>query len=247
MIRDFLAHPLLELRVPHFEQQEWLKTLGATDDLDATKKAMEKPLENLGRQFAEFQEKDQTALIASNAFDGANASLAESKAVIMAIAPKIRRKRDERIGHLEALQDLFEEALRRARLPFGFDEEGNPIQPQLVHNVREILDEAFVAGLPTYEELLPLFSDHRLAGGEGIMLLKNHDRNLPIVASRGGGEAYLVLYGAEGVERRKNAGQSSMKWTPFEVGSDSELQFVIAAIAKFVGVPSTDGTPWQDL
>ena len=38
-----------------------------------------------------------------------------------------------------------------------------------------------------------------------------------------------------------------MKLTVFEVGSYSELQFVIAAIAKFVGVRSTDGTPWQDL
>jgi len=179
MIRDFLAHPLLELRVQHFEQQEWLKTLGATDDLDATKKAMEQPLENLGRQFAEFQEKYQTALIASNAFDGANASLAESKAVIMAIAPKIRRKRDERIGHLEALKDLFEEALRCAKLPFGVGEEGNPLEPQRVYKVREISDEVFVAGLPAYEELLPLFSDHRLADGEGVMLLKNHAGTSP--------------------------------------------------------------------
>jgi hypothetical protein len=38
--------------------------------------------------------------------------------------------------------------------------------------------------------------------------------------------------------------------TPYptpRVNSFNELQFVIAAVAKFVGVPSTDGEPWKDL
>jgi hypothetical protein len=34
---------------------------------------------------------------------------------------------------------------------------------------------------------------------------------------------------------------------PIPVNSFSELRFVIAAVAKFVGVPSTDGGQWKDL
>jgi hypothetical protein len=247
MIRDFLDHLLLELRVQHFENQKLLKTLGTTDDLDSAMKEMEKTSENLVRQFVRFQQKYQTALIASNAFDGANASDAESKGVITAVVKAMLAKRDEQIGHLEALKELFAEALQCAKLPFGVDQAGNPVQPHRVHRVRDISDDAFVSHLPTYEELLPFFSDHDLARGEGIGALKNHDQNVPIVASRDDGEDYLVLYGADVVERQKQTGQSTVPATVFPVSSYNELRFVIAAIAKFVGVPSTDGTPWQDL
>lgn len=142
MIRDFLAHLLLEVRVQNFEQQKWLRTLAATDDLDATTKAMEQPSENLVRQFTEFQKKYQSALIPTTVFDRENASPAESKDVAVAVVTAIRRKRDEQIGHLEALTDLFEEALRCARLPFGVDDKGNPIEAQRVYKVRELLDGA---------------------------------------------------------------------------------------------------------
>ena len=142
MIRDFLAHLLLEVRVQNFEQQKWLRTLAATDDLDATTKAMEQPSENLVRQFTEFQKKYQSALIPTTVFDRENASPAESKDVAVAVVTAIRRKRDEQIGHLEALTDLFEEALRCARQPFGVDDKGNPIEAQRVYKVRELLDGA---------------------------------------------------------------------------------------------------------
>jgi hypothetical protein len=124
--------------------------------------------------------------------------------------------------------------------------EGNPIQPYRVHSVREASDDAFLSDLPTYEELLPLFIDHPLADEEGIRTLKNHDRRLPILASRYDGKEYLVLFGADIVRRQKKSGKCHVPGVVLPVGSYSELQFVIAAVAKFVGVPSTDGKAWQD-
>jgi hypothetical protein len=247
MIRDFLDHLLLELRVQHFENQKVLRALGTSDNLNAVMKEMQNTDEKLVQQFVKYQEKYQTALIASNAFDAANASDAESKGIITAVIQGMMAKRDEQIGHLEALKELFGEALQCAKLPFGVDQDGNQINPHRVHKVREISDDAFLSGLPTYEELLPLYSDHNLARSEGIRLLKNHDRNIPIVASRDNGEDYLVLYGADLVEQQKKSRRSNVQATVFPVNSYSELQFVIAAIAKFVGVPSTDGKPWKDL
>jgi hypothetical protein len=151
----------------------------------------------------------------------------------------MQAKRDEQIGHMEALQDLFKEALHCARLPFGIDQDGTPIQAEVVHSVGELADHAYVADLPTYEELLPLFSDHVFATEEGVKALREHDRSAVIAAANDAYDRPLVLYGADLIDQQKKEGKTSVKSVVFPVGSFSELQFIIAAIAKFVGVPST--------
>lgn len=247
MIRDFLDHLLLELRVQYYENQKLLKALGATDDINTAMKVTEEISEKLVKQLQPYQEKYQAALIAANVVDGTSASETESKGVMTAILMGMQAKRDEQLGHLEALQDLFKEALHCARLPFGIDKEGNPIQAQVVHSVRELADQAYVAELPTYEELLPLFNDHVFATEEGVKALREHDRSAVIAAANDAYDRPLVLYGADLIDQQKKEGKTSVKSVVFPVGNFSELQFIIAAIAKFVGVPSTDGGPWKDL
>ena len=64
MVRDFLDHLLLELRVQHYENQKFLKALGSTDDIEFAMKATE--AEKLAIRFVTYQERYQTALIDSN-------------------------------------------------------------------------------------------------------------------------------------------------------------------------------------
>jgi hypothetical protein len=241
-----LDHLLLELRVQHYEHQKLLKALGSTDDLESAMKVTEEVSEKLVNQFVTYQKRYQTALIASNSVDGANATGAESKGVMAAVLQETLAQRDTQIGHLEALQDLFAEALHCARLPFVVDKDGNLIQATVVYSVREVADQGFLPELPTYEELLPLFSDHLFAKEEGIEILRNHDRSIVILAKNDAYDEPLVLYGAELVEQQRKEGKS-VKAVLFPVSSFSELQFTIAAIRKFVGIPSTDGGPWKDL
>ena len=160
---------LLELRVQHYENQKLLKALGLgtfLDDLKTAMKVTEDVSEQLAMKFVSYQQKYQAALLVSNVIDGNNATEEESKGVMTAVLRGMLARRDEQIGHMEALQDLFKEALHRAKLPFGIAKDGTPIQAQVVHSVREMADWAFLAELPKYEDLLPLFSDHRFATEE---------------------------------------------------------------------------------
>src|SRR6185437_572032 len=202
MIRDFLDHLLLELRVQHYENQKLLKTLGSTDDLNTAMKVTEDVSEKLAMQFVAYQKKYQAVLLAANVIDGNNATEAESKGVMTAVLQGMQAKRDAQIGHMEALQDLFKEALHCARLPFGIDKDGTPIQAEVVHSVRELADHAYVADLPTYEELLPLFSDHVFATEEGVKALREHDRSAVIAAANDAYERPLVLYGADLIDQQ---------------------------------------------
>jgi hypothetical protein len=247
MIRDFLDHLLLEVRTQHYENLKLLTALGATDDLSTARKVTEEVSQKIVAQFVPYQQRYQSALIACNVIDRTNASDAEARAVTLAVAKAGLARRDEQIGHLEALKDLFDEALACARLPFGEDQHGRLVSPHVVHKVRELADRAFLSQLPSYEELLPLFRDHLLATDRGTDWLKNHDRAVPILASNPAFEQHLILYGAETVRRRKELGQGTVSARILTISSYPELQFVIAAIQKFVGVPSTDGSAWKDL
>ena len=247
MIRDFLDHLLLELRVQDFENQKLLKNLQATDDLKSAMGVTKEISNSLVQKLAPFKEKYQTVLLRADTLDGKNATESEVKGVMAAILKGMHDKRDEQIGHLEALQDLFVEALHCARLPFGVDKKGNAIYAQVVHNVRNLADDAFVAGLPKYEDLLPLFRDHVFANEEGAKSLAEHDPSVIIVATNAAYEKPLCLFGIDIVEQHLRADKSTAMVRSIPVGSFSELQFVIAAIAKFVGIPSTDGDPWKGL
>jgi hypothetical protein len=247
MIRDFLDHLLLEVRTQHYENQRALKALGSTDDLKSAMKLIEQSSEKLENQFLTYQERYQSALIARHVIDGKDVPEAVYKAAIVAVAKGMLAKRDEQIGHMEALQDLFKEALYCATLPFGVDGEGNPIQPEIFHKAREMADQAFMAALPDYEALLPMFSDHDFSTPAGVQLLRNHHRSHVIVAVNDAYEQPLVLYNGELVDQLRAKGSSQVPIVPIPVASFHELQFVIAAIAKFIGRPCTDGEPWKDL
>ena len=143
MIRDFLDHLLLELRVHHFELLKNLKNYSTTDDLDTLAKMMENQTSvSLVEQFLPFQKKYQSALIRVNAYDKKNASDAEVKAVITTVTKRTLANRDKQIGNLEALKDLFDEALECAKMQFGTDQDGNTVQPIMLYIVRKIADNA---------------------------------------------------------------------------------------------------------
>lgn len=141
MIRDFLDHLLLEVRVQHKENVLMLRKLQSSNDLASSIKVANEPSPAEIEQFIKYQSQYESALIEANAFNDENATMAETTEVIRAVMEKNKERRDEQIGHLEALQELFDEALACAKLPFGFDRDGNRIQPCVVRNVRELIDE----------------------------------------------------------------------------------------------------------
>jgi hypothetical protein len=140
MIRDFLNHLLLEVRVQHYENQKMLKALTSTADLKTALKVREDISEKLVTQLQPYHKKYHSALVRADVIDGRNASETESKEVMTAVLRGMQPKRDEQIGHLEALQELFNEAMYCARLPCGVTQDGNLIQPRVVHSVRELVD-----------------------------------------------------------------------------------------------------------
>ncbi|HWL09726.1 MAG TPA: hypothetical protein VNQ76_15045 [Planctomicrobium sp.] len=241
MVRDFLEQLLLELRVQHYENLKALRALESTNDMKQAYAAAAEPSDSIINQMTVFQSKYATALMASNVIDGDDATEREVKEFAKELLQTNIERRDSQIGHLEALQDLFEEALMCARVPFGIDRDGNPVGPQRVHRV--VGDEEQF-GIPDYDELLPRFKEHPMATVNGIHELKEA---AVIVATSAIYEELLVLYGADIVERARDEGEREVRAFPVEVSSFEELQFVLSAIQKFVGPPDTDGESWRDL
>lgn len=242
MIRDFLDHLLLEVRVQQFENLRSLKKLKATGDLDAARKAADETVPALVEQFAKYQRRYQTALIPATAIDGAGASEEEIRAFTTVALQKNIERRDEQIRHLEALQELFDEALLCAKVPYGFDKDGKPIQPVREFKVREVVDSITSDNLPDYDELLPSFIGHPVASEEGIAALKNAP---VIVATSDRFERPLVLYGAAEVQRSRDAGETGIQGLSLEVDSPEELQFLLAAIRRFRGKVDYLRDPWE--
>jgi hypothetical protein len=148
MIRDFLDHLLLALRVQHFENRKLLKALGSADDLGAAMKVTEEISPKLVEQIAVYLLRYRSVLLPSDVAKAENASETEVRAVMTAVLEVKSAKRDEQIGHLEALRDLFAEALDSASLPVGLDPHGNLVHPQVVHDVRQLVDRGFLSRLP---------------------------------------------------------------------------------------------------
>lgn len=241
MVRDFLDHLLLEVRVQHYENLKSLKALTKTNDMKLAYAAAAEPSESIFNEMSVFQRKYATALVVSNVVNGEDATESDVKEFTKEMLQANIERRDIQIGHLEALQDLFEEALMCARVPFGIDRDGNPVGPQRVHRV--VGDEEQF-GIPDYDELLPRFKGHPLATVNGIHELKEA---AVIVATSAIYEELLVLYGADVVERAREEGDREVPAFPVEVSSFEELQFVLSAIQKFVGPPVTNGESWRDL
>jgi len=142
MIQDFLGQLLLELRLQHYETLKLQRSLKSTDDFDSAMRVVEdEPPEIADRVYA-YRGRRQTTLITAYTFDGRNATKAESMTVMREVVKEILECREAQIGHLEALQKLFVEAIGCSMLPYGLDEDGEEIGPRRVHNVREILDRA---------------------------------------------------------------------------------------------------------
>ena len=142
MIRDFLEHLLLEIRVQHFEGLEALQTLTETNDIEEITKREQPLTATTLEQFVKFQDKYQTALIAATGIDGKGATKDETRRVAKEVLTANCRRREEQIGHLEALQELIDQALMCAKVPFGFDAQGDSVQPTRSYKVRDILDGA---------------------------------------------------------------------------------------------------------
>ena len=96
--------------------------------------------DNLVEQLAPFIGKYETALIPANAFNDEGATEEEIDLVMRAVLEANIAKRDEQIGHFEKLQELFEEALLCAKVPFGHAADGKPVQPTRSISVREFID-----------------------------------------------------------------------------------------------------------
>jgi hypothetical protein len=142
MVRDFLDHLLLEVRVQHCENVRARKELDATGDINAAYKAVGKPTQAVAEQFAKYQKKYAAALVPANRIDCTNASDDEVRAVVRQVIPEIIARREEQIGHLEALQSLFDEALKCARVAFAPDRNGNLVEPVRPISVREVIDSS---------------------------------------------------------------------------------------------------------
>lgn len=241
MIRDFLDHLLLELRVQHYENVKALRTLTASEDIRKAFAAAAEPSERIVDQFMAFQAKYASTLLAANAVDGTNATEEEAREFSRAFLERNIQRRDEEIGHLEALQELFDEALLCAKMPFGVSKDGHPVGPQRVHRVRPESDED---DLPDYDELQSKFEGHMIATEDGIQQLQEAT---VIVAVSDARDQPLLLYGRQAVEEARETGVEEIPAFPIPVASFEELQFVLAAIRKFVGEPETDGGPWRDL
>lgn len=142
MIRDFLEHLLLEVRVQHYENLMGLKIMEEHGDQRILREvADEHTSPALVEQFCKYHAKYQTQLILDHGIDGENATQAEIDIVTEAALGALTQKRDEQIGHLEALQELFDEALMCVKVPFGVSADGRVFGPRHVISVREWIDD----------------------------------------------------------------------------------------------------------
>lgn len=244
MIRDFLEHLLLEVRCQQSENIKVLRGLDSAGNVEEAIASGNAPTSAVTEEFSKYLTRYESALIAANVFNSENATDAERREVMQVVLEKNIARREEQIGHLEALQELFEEALNCAKVPFGLDEQGNPVQPYVVHKVRKIVDDAFAANLPNYDELLPQFEEHPLARPEIIEQLKQQRM---ILALNRDIEGQMILFGLEDYRRSLKLPRKYEPAFVVEVRTYRELQFLVAAIHKFVGLPCNDGSPWKEL
>jgi hypothetical protein len=138
MIRDFIEHLLLECRVQQWEDMQGLKLLGESA---GPMSFAEQPVsDNLVEQLRPYIKKYVSALVPSHAFNGEGATPEEIRQCQIAFTKMNIQQRDEQIGHLEALEELFDEAFACAKVPFGISANGKPIQPLKEYSVREWVD-----------------------------------------------------------------------------------------------------------
>jgi len=142
MIQDFLDHLLIELRVQLWENVVTLRKLDETGDLSVALQAQKEPIEGIDEQLVHYVAKYETALIYASAFDFDGVPDELIPVITKKFMSSRIKQRDEQLGHLEALSDLFDEALQCAKLPFGKTEDGKLIQPMLKIKATDFLEFA---------------------------------------------------------------------------------------------------------
>ena len=142
MIRDFLEQLLLETRVQHFENLKSLSLMEKYGDIATMcEKAEEDVSPALVQQLQKYLKKYTTQLIFTDEIDPEGATQTEINEVTAAYLQVLTERRDQQIGHLEALQELFDESLMCAKLPLGMTSDGHFCSPTRVLNVRGWIDQ----------------------------------------------------------------------------------------------------------
>ena len=120
-IRDFLDQLLLELRAQHYENQNILKALKATDDLQSAIKSGQEVSEKLVKQLSTYFTRYQAVLIESHFFDHTNTTDAEQKVIMTAFLRKMWRKGTRRSVTWRA----FNRSLKKRFVVPGFRSAGS--------------------------------------------------------------------------------------------------------------------------
>ena len=139
MIRDFLDHLLLELRVQHYELNQTLRRFGFAGTLGEAANYAISP--ELTEKLNKYIEKYPCFLLARTVFYTEGATEQETAEVSKSVIRSKSDMRDQQIGHLEALKKLFQEALKCAQMPTGVAPDGSADQPTQVVKVTEYLED----------------------------------------------------------------------------------------------------------
>lgn len=141
MIRDFLENLLLEVRVQHYENLQALQLTEKHGDLRTVCEELDRNISPaLVEQLGKYVDKYRTQLVRQDVINGENATQSEIATVAEAFIRVAVQKRDEQVGHLEALQELFDEALMCAKAPFGALADGRICRTIREIHVRECID-----------------------------------------------------------------------------------------------------------
>lgn len=141
MVRDFLDHLLLEVRVQQYENQLALRGMEAgLDATSANDEVKAKEAKIIDEQFTHYLKKYECALISTNVIDDKGATSEEKDRFVKKLYQLNIARREEQIGHLEALAGLFDEALSCAKYPFGPTADGNMAMPHRVWRVARYKD-----------------------------------------------------------------------------------------------------------
>lgn len=128
MIRDFLDQLLLELRVQQYEYVKALRSLRLNKDYSLAKSAAAETSPELVKQLASYHLVYCPLLRTAIVIDEEGVCDEETKAFTENYLSRNIEERDAEIGHLEALQEVIDEALLTAKLTFGVSKGGGVME-----------------------------------------------------------------------------------------------------------------------
>lgn len=157
MIRAFLGQLLVELRNQNWEQLTQLRKLEETGSLDEADRAFDVPQEKLIGQLEPFFDEYKTVLVVTNITDFDGVPDEERTGIAKRILSSRVEQTDARIGHLEALSDLFDEALHCAKIALAPNEGKKLLIPRRLTKATDYLESAdegveFIDGVEDIDE-----------------------------------------------------------------------------------------------